>query len=301
MASSRDVQAKHRDEAAARRDQDAALRDLDAESRDELAVARGKDAERRDEQAERRDESAEQRDQASASHEVWSGTTSPSGKLSRTGVARRDAAADRRLSRHDREMAAAERDNADLDRHESDGDRTGSGDDRRLAEHDRGASSADRVASARERQVASLDALTGAYLRGPGLLELERDFARSRRTGLPLVLAFVDVDRLKAVNDAGGHAAGDALLRRVANALEAKLRPYDILIRFGGDEFVCGLAGLDLAGASERIQLVHAALTESPELGSVTVGLAEIGPDDSLESLIRRADTALYTQRQRSR
>jgi diguanylate cyclase (GGDEF)-like protein len=103
------------------------------------------------------------------------------------------------------------------------------------------------------------------------------------------------------VNDAGGHAAGDSLLVNLATALKVKLRPYDVIIRFGGDEFVCGLAGLGLAGASERMQLVHAAFAESSEIGSITVGLAELGPEESLESLIGRADSALYRQRQLQR
>ena len=139
------------------------------------------------------------------------------------------------------------------------------------------------------------------YLRGPGLLELERETLRSKRTGLPLALGFVDIDYLKSVNDAHGHAAGDQLLLSVANTMKAKLRPYDLIIRLGGDEFACGLSGLDMAGAAARMALVSAALAQAPEHGSVTIGLAELRADDSIASLIGRADAALYRERQKAR
>jgi diguanylate cyclase (GGDEF)-like protein len=148
-----------------------------------------------------------------------------------------------------------------------------------------------------ERQYSSADDLTGAYLRGPGFVELEREIGRARRSEEPLVLAFVDVDGLKATNDSRGHAAGDRTLRDVAKVLRAHLRSHDLIVRYGGDEFVCALSGLNMADATQRLALVNAALQHAPEPGSVTVGLAELQPDDSLESLLARADATLYRQR----
>jgi diguanylate cyclase (GGDEF)-like protein len=113
----------------------------------------------------------------------------------------------------------------------------------------------------------------------------------------PLVLAFVDVDGLKAINDARGHAAGDRTLCDVVKVLRAHLRSHDLIVRYGGDEFVCALSGLNMADATQRVALVNAALQEAPEPGSVTVGLAELQPDDSLENLLARADAALYRER----
>lgn len=156
---------------------------------------------------------------------------------------------------------------------------------------------ADRGAAARERESASFDELTGAYVRRAGFVELEREMARVRRAGEPLVLAFIDVNGLKAINDSRGHAAGDQLLLEVAGVIKARLRSHDLIIRYGGDEFVCAISGLNLGNAKKRLALVNDSLAETTEQGSVTVGLAELQPDDSPEELVARADAALYRQR----
>ncbi|MDP9075012.1 MAG: GGDEF domain-containing protein [Actinomycetota bacterium] len=194
-------------------------------------------------------------------------------------MARREAASDRRQAAQDRQAGASERDKA---------------------EHDRDTALADREASAREREVASHDGLTGAYLRGPGFVELEREMLRANRTGQPLVVAFVDVDHLKAINDSAGHAAGDRMLVEVAGAFRANIRSYDLIIRCGGDEFVCAMTGQTRTDATARLELVNTAIAEATD-GSVTVGLAELDPDDSLETLVARADASLYRQRHQKR
>jgi len=112
-------------------------------------------------------------------------------------------------------------------------------------------------------------------------------------------LAFVDVDGLKEVNDSRGHAAGDRMLLEVAKTLGAKLRPYDLIVRFGGDEFVCAISRLTMAEAGKRFTLVNAALAEAPEPGSITIGLTELQPHDSPEDLLARADADLYRERRR--
>jgi diguanylate cyclase (GGDEF)-like protein len=89
------------------------------------------------------------------------------------------------------------------------------------------------------------------------------------------------------------------MLIEVANILRGNLRVYDLIVRYGGDEFVCSLTGLTMANATERVVQINSALEELPERGTVTIGLAELQPDDSLEDLIARADAALYEGRQR--
>jgi diguanylate cyclase (GGDEF)-like protein len=176
-------------------------------------------------------------------------------------------------------------------------DRGAGASQRTEAELDRQTALADRGASARERKRSSFDGLTGVYLRGPGSVELQREITRVRRNGQPLALAFVDVDGLKAINDSHGHGAGDRVLLEVTKALRAKLRSSDLIIRYGGDEFACVIAGLNGADATARLALVNAALAEVPEHPSVTVGFAELQPDDSAADLLARADAALYRER----
>jgi diguanylate cyclase (GGDEF)-like protein len=172
---------------------------------------------------------------------------------------------------------------------------------RRSAASDRKRASQDRAAGAREREDASLDALTGVFLRGAGMAQLEREIARAWRTQQPLVVAFVDVDGLKGINDARGHAAGDRMLVDVANTLGRHLRPYDLVIRYGGDEFVCAISGLTAIEGIERFRFVNRVLAEVGEHGSVTVGIAELRREDSVEDLVVRADASLYRERQRQR
>lgn len=136
---------------------------------------------------------------------------------------------------------------------------------------------------------------------GTGLTALRYEIARARRLKRSLVVAFVDVDHLKAVNDTHGHAAGDEILVEVASALRARLRAYDLVIRYGGDEFVATVSGLTMADATERFASVNRSLSDAHGRGSVSVGIAELEPDDLPEELVARADAALYRERARAR
>jgi len=198
-------------------------------------------------------------------------------------------------------VGASERAEAKHDRKTALADRQAGASERSKAEHDRDTSQADRRVSAMERVTGSVDDLTGVYLRGAGSLELGREIARARRTDQPLVLAFIDVDHLKVINDTNGHAAGDRMLLEVATTLRAELRSYDLIFRYGGDEFVCALSGPTMAEARHRLSQVNTVLAAAPEHGSVTVGLAELQPDDLVEELVARADAALYRERQQQR
>jgi len=127
--------------------------------------------------------------------------------------------------------------------------------------------------------------------------QLERESERARRTGEGLMVAFVDVDGLKQVNDTEGHLAGDALLIAVADSLRACLRSYDLVMRFGGDEFVCALPNSSLEQVRGRFGEVSRSLRAGPAAGSITVGFAELVDGDRVEDLIRRADDDLLARR----
>jgi diguanylate cyclase (GGDEF)-like protein len=251
----------------------------------------------RDRRRARQDRDAGAGDRVSAERDR---TTATADRAAGAGE-RVSAELDRTAASGDRDAGAMERTSAGLDRSTSSSDRDAGAGERSSAEVDRSTASADRDASAAEREHSSLDELTGAYLRGPGLLELSREMARAKRSGHSLVFAFIDVDGLKAVNDRLGHAAGDRTLYEVANALRANVRSYDVLVRYGGDEFLCVLVDQTISIAAERFALVNASLAASAVPATVTIGIAQLRPDESLDSVIQRADAELYRNRRQQR
>jgi two-component system cell cycle response regulator len=90
------------------------------------------------------------------------------------------------------------------------------------------------------------------------------------------------------------------LLRTTVRAIRAQLRSYDLIIRYGGDEFLCGLLDVTMTQAAERFSLMNADLAATHQ-ASVTVGFAELEADDAFEDLIARADEAMYRERQQPR
>ena len=145
---------------------------------------------------------------------------------------------------------------------------------------------------------AALDELTGVYRRGHGMMILTRELRRTFRSpDERLVVAFIDVDGLKRFNDTMGHAEGDRLLTDLTAALTKRLRSHDIVFRYGGDEFVCILPGASLDGSAPIFAAVAEAFAEGGRERCFSVGLAELKEGDAPESLVARADAALYTAR----
>jgi diguanylate cyclase (GGDEF)-like protein len=155
------------------------------------------------------------------------------------------------------------------------------------------------------KERATRDFLTDLMNREAALEALALDLARVRRSshGLVLAVLFIDLDNLKRINDSLGHDGGDRALRTVADALRATTRASDIVARFGGDEFVVGsLASAD-SGAplllAERVRHYVSTLEVTGDGGSIalgcSIGVALSEPTDTtVESLIERADHALY-------
>ncbi len=143
----------------------------------------------------------------------------------------------------------------------------------------------------------TVDELTETLRRGAGMAALQREIDRSRRlAGKGLAVIFIDVDGLKAVNDRDGHAAGDERLRATVVAIRERLRSYDLVIRYGGDEFVCVLTHSSAADAARTAETLRAHVAERTG-GAISVGIAALEPDDSVDALVQRADAALYAGR----
>lgn len=148
-------------------------------------------------------------------------------------------------------------------------------------------------------EVAATDDLTGALRRSAGLAALQREIDRSRRVGgKGIAVIFLDVDRLKHVNDTEGHAAGDRVLVEAVAAIRQRVRSYDLVIRYGGDEFLCALVDVapeDAEGTLADIRQQYTAATGH----SVSVGMTTVGDADTADSVIARADAALYAERRK--
>ena len=228
------------------------------------------------------------------------------------GPHRDDAADARRIVSNARDCAATARDRAAEGRESAHGPggpeyegairyaaevRVEAAADRAHAAMDREHAAMDRRDAQAQLERANTDDLTGAYRRRAGEIALEHELARARRSGETLVLAFVDVDGLKATNDRFGHAAGDARLRDAVSAMQAKTRSYDAIVRYGGDEFLCSVAGVDLATVRGRFDRIDSVLRRSEHPGSLSVGLAQLRDDETLTELVERADEALITTR----
>ena len=114
-------------------------------------------------------------------------------------------------------------------------------------------------------------------------------------------MAYVDVDGLKATNDSQGHPAGDALLTHVVAVMRRHLRSYETIVRMGGDEFLCVMSETPVAQVRSRFAEISRELGEPPDPASVTVGFAELAPQDSPAELVARADADLLTTRRAAR
>ena len=155
-----------------------------------------------------------------------------------------------------------------------------------------------------ERSLARTDGLTGLGNSRSFLEMLRTEAARSRRARTPICIAYIDLDNFKRVNDRHGHAAGDELLKRIADELRDAVRAGDVVARLGGDEFGALLWNVEPAPAEEIgrriVDRVAAAASHYPaaDVGA-SVGLAwyAVAPDRDEEAL-QEADAAMYDAKQ---
>jgi diguanylate cyclase (GGDEF)-like protein len=226
-----------------------------------------------------------------------------------TGAQVRDAGALRRAQETDSGAswpdillrAAYDRERAAADRARAADDRLQAAADREIAGRERAEASRIRAESAGLLAQAATDQLTGTRTRFLGLDEVLRELERTRRRpGSVLLVAFVDVDGLKRVNDTRGHLAGDALLHLVGETLIGHLRRYDVIVRYGGDEFVCSMPDMSPADARARFRTIGDALAAVDPSYSISLGFTESRAEDTLEDLIARADADLLDGRSRT-
>jgi diguanylate cyclase (GGDEF)-like protein len=150
------------------------------------------------------------------------------------------------------------------------------------------------------------DGLTGAFTRASGQELLDIQFTLSTRNDTPMALAFIDLDRFKQVNDRFGHDAGDAVLRNAAANLMGHLRTGDMLVRWGGEEFLLIMPNSTQDSAHTALdRVMELGLGEHPDGGRVTasVGIAERMVEGTADwmDLIEAADRRMYLAKQQGR
>lgn len=159
----------------------------------------------------------------------------------------------------------------------------------------------------RERleHLATIDPLTGVKNRRSMDEELNRAVAGARRNAVPHALVLLDIDHFKKINDEHGHGVGDEVLTDIVALIEQSTRKSDQLFRYGGEEFVLLLPGVgatDLHAVMNNLQYVLRRFLKHPG-GQVTAsfGVALLQPDDTVDSWLGRADTALYRAKETGR
>lgn len=267
------------DQAQARRAEGTLMRSANSLVRLGIAKDRDEQAVRRDEEAQIRDETAARRDKAADLAEQ------EAKELART-TAVNDVSVREAL-----EAAARARVKASAARAKASSDRA-------HAARDREAAALDRELLQAEVERSQRDELTGAYRRGLGEVLLSHEILRSERTNKSMMVAFLDVDMLKSTNDKFGHAAGDVVLQSVCSALQSRLRPYDTIIRWGGDEFLCAIPGAAVADAKKRIEDAKTDLSKLDPPVRISYGLAWLQAGDTLPELVARADSGLLESRE---
>lgn len=161
------------------------------------------------------------------------------------------------------------------------------------------------------QQEAMLDPLTGVKNRKTFDLEIERLIRESKEGGEPLAVVMADVDHFKKFNDKWGHQTGDHVLRLVADVMNANIKGQDVLARYGGEEFAIILPGTSLANAVMLANRIRIAVESrrlkkrrtDEDLGLITLsmGVALLQWNDTIETLVERADKCLYAAKRGGR
>jgi diguanylate cyclase (GGDEF)-like protein len=165
-----------------------------------------------------------------------------------------------------------------------------------------------RSAYQRIEELAELDELTGSFNRRCIMRMLEDEISRAHRDQAPCSVALIDLDWFKRINDAHGHPTGDEVLRTFAITTFANIRSIDKFGRYGGEEFLLLLPGTPNEAAARSLDRLRAIIAEldwsalsSGMTVTISAGVATLAPDETPETLLARADSALYAAKERGR
>jgi len=157
----------------------------------------------------------------------------------------------------------------------------------------------------RLEHLATIDPLTGVKNRRSMDQELAMAVANAERTGVPQAMVILDIDHFKQINDRFGHVVGDDILTELVALINSHTRRYDQLFRFGGEEFVLLLPGVDsksLKSVMANLQRTVRRYLHGPGgLVTVSYGVATLQPDETVENWLIRADSALYQAKETGR
>ncbi len=151
-------------------------------------------------------------------------------------------------------------------------------------------------------EMATRDSLTGLLNRRETLRRIGQEHSRASRLSEPLTVVMIDIDRFKEINDSNGHAAGDDVLRQLSRKIREVVRDYDIVCRYGGEEFLVVTPEADVKisrAVAERLRCAVEEMAITVGDGSairftISAGIAQWEEGESIEQLIARADAALY-------
>jgi diguanylate cyclase (GGDEF)-like protein len=152
-------------------------------------------------------------------------------------------------------------------------------------------------------KLAYVDPLTGAANRRYAEITLHARYEEFQRYGWPFGVIFIDIDRFKSINDECGHAAGDEVLKMVAKTLMNSARSFDVVARWGGDEFIAVIANVEkeqlIATANRFRNLVEQSSRVSGPVQQVTISLGATlaRSDDTEAAVLERADRFMYTSK----
>jgi diguanylate cyclase (GGDEF)-like protein len=155
------------------------------------------------------------------------------------------------------------------------------------------------------RDMAMTDTLTGAANRRSANDFMEKEYRRSQNENLPLTVIMLDVDKFKNINDTYGHEQGDEVLKVITHIAKSQLRETDLLVRWGGEEFLVVAPNTDADAGLALAETIRCAIEQAPIEGcngvTVSMGVSQVAAGERIEDALGRADTALYRAKETGR